>query len=209
MGFSGCCRSSEHLYIAYEWVEMLSRNSFNQLLIGAVIAVVATVVTCSVQDCQQNPCDCDAPQVLANYNLINVRISSSPSPPKLCEQYVRTSLSADGRTAEYNYTYRNAGADDNPIYDKTTAKVLCKNVLLITYASDPGTVIEFELLFINAAFCYVGQVKAGEMPYLLLDNPDAPLNEYFTCQDKITAYSNNNITFVRNLALCAKIPEKP
>lgn len=45
--------------------------------------------------------------------------------------------------------------------------------------------------------------------YLLFDNPYAPLNEYFECLDKIRDYSNDNITFIRDMYQCAKIPEKP
>lgn len=188
---------------------MLPQKSFNRLLIGAVTAVALGVAVCRAQDCQAQPCRCNATKLLADYDLINVRVSSSPSPEKLCEQYVKTSLSGNGKTAEYNYTYRNAGADDSPIYDSATITASCNTELRGYFGRDPSTIITLQLLFINAAFCYVGQANTSGMPYYLFDNPYAPLEEYFKCLDKIREYSNDNITFVRNQPLCVKIPEKP
>ncbi|XP_077550791.1 uncharacterized protein LOC144164125 [Haemaphysalis longicornis] len=188
---------------------MLPQKNFNRLLIGALAAVALRVAVCTAQDCQANPDDCDAAKLLADYDLINVRVSSSPSPEKLCEQYVKTSLSGDGKTAEYNYTYRYPGADDSPIYDNVTITASSNTELQGYFGSDPATIITLQLLFINAAFCYVGQANTNGTPYYLFDNPDAPLEEYFKCLDKIREYSNDNITFVRNQPLCVKIPEKP
>ncbi|XP_077536629.1 uncharacterized protein LOC144148983 [Haemaphysalis longicornis] len=188
---------------------MLSKKSFNRLLIGALTAVALGVGVCRAQDCQANPDDCDAAKLLVDYNLTNVRVSSSPSPEKICEQYVKTSLSEDGHTAEFNYTYRYPGADDSPMFDNQTITASGNTVLQGTFGSDPATVISFQVLFINAAFCYVGQANTSDSPYTLFDNPDAPQEEYFKCLDKIRKYSNDNITIVRDGHLCAKIPDKP
>ncbi|XP_077536939.1 uncharacterized protein LOC144149260 isoform X2 [Haemaphysalis longicornis] len=158
---------------------MVSGKIFNGLLIVTVTAVAAAIGTCRAQDCQQTPDDCDAAQVLRDYGHINLQVTSSPNPETICDHYTRTFLSEDGNTAEYNYTYRLNGDDDTPIYDNVTITVSNNTVLRITFG--------------NA--------------YLLFDNPDSPLDEYYKCLNKIRAYANDNITFVRNMFKCAKIPE--
>ncbi|XP_077536938.1 uncharacterized protein LOC144149260 isoform X1 [Haemaphysalis longicornis] len=187
---------------------MVSGKIFNGLLIVTVTAVAAAIGTCRAQDCQQTPDDCDAAQVLRDYGHINLQVTSSPNPETICDHYTRTFLSEDGNTAEYNYTYRLNGDDDTPIYDNVTITVSNNTVLRITFGNDPATVIQNNLLFINAAFCNVVRTNASDdKPYLLFDNPDSPLDEYYKCLNKIRAYANDNITFVRNMFKCAKIPE--
>ncbi|XP_077536609.1 uncharacterized protein LOC144148966 [Haemaphysalis longicornis] len=95
------------------------------------------------------------------------------------------------------------------IHDNATVMVTNNKLFTAIYGSDPNTVIENQVLFLNGAYCNVVKTNAADKPYLLFDNPDAPLEEYFKCLDKINTYSNGSIVFVRDMYTCDKIPEKP
>ncbi|KAK8762760.1 hypothetical protein V5799_025973 [Amblyomma americanum] len=94
---------------------MDSSPHFNWLVVlVAVLSSMTVVPPVNAQDCRQSSQDCDAKQVLSNFPVFNVYVTSDPEPTKYCERYERTSLSDDGTTAEYDIVYRDANGDDTP-----------------------------------------------------------------------------------------------
>ncbi|XP_077523784.1 uncharacterized protein LOC144134840 [Amblyomma americanum] len=189
---------------------MNSSQHFNWLIVlVAVLASMTVVPPVNAQDCRQSSQDCNAKQVLSNFPVFNVYVTSDPEPKKYCERYDRTSLSDDGTTAEYDVVYRDANGDDTPISDTSTFDVTNNTVIYVTYGNDRSTVYRFTLDYVNKDQCFVGHCNCTETQYYLFDSPDSDIFQYHECLKKIDNYSGGNITFLRDLQKCQKIPPKP
>ncbi|KAK8784220.1 hypothetical protein V5799_009415 [Amblyomma americanum] len=95
------------------------------------------------------------------------------------------------------------------ISDTSTFDVTNNTVIYVTYGNDRSTVYRFTLDYVNKDQCFVGHCNCTETQYYLFDSPDSDIFQYHECLKKIDNYSGGNITFLRDLQKCQKIPPKP